>query len=39
MKLQRIMKLMRHNINVVCEKFSLQSKQAYKKNTLNGSQN
>ena len=25
------MKLMRHNINVVCEKFSLQLKQVYKK--------
>ena len=25
------MKLMRHNINTVCEKFSLQLKQVYKK--------
>ena len=25
------MKLMRHNINAVCEKFSLQLKQVYKK--------
>ena len=33
------MKLMRHNIKAVCEKFSLQLKCRFKKNTLNSSQN
>ena len=30
---------MRHNINAICEKFSLQIKQVYKKNSLASSQN
>ena len=34
------MNLMRHNINTVCEKFTLQLKAGLqKKNTLNSSQN